>query len=242
MTEEQQSTLNENEPAMSPSGSASGSGGTSNKMLVGGIVVVVIIVIIAMAAWLTNTEAAVAVVNGEEISQKEYDLHLRSLEQVYRAQGQEVSDAQRKQLLDSMIDRTLILQYARENGITITDEQIEEEYEQFKAQFNQEDGYEAFLTENSLTDEQFRDDVETQLIVQTVLDTQLEAAGIDQVSDAQIEARYNELVAGGEGQDVPALEEVAPQVRAQIQQEWQSRVFTSFVTELREDAEIEVLI
>ncbi|MEX0672682.1 MAG: SurA N-terminal domain-containing protein [Candidatus Paceibacterota bacterium] len=231
--------------------SAPTNSGGANKMLIGGIVVVVIAAIIGAAMWFlggdmsTNADpsAAVAVVNGEEITRAEYDAQLQNVEQSFQAQGQTVTDEIRQQLLNSLIERELIVQYAQENNITASSEDVDEQYERFSSQFGDEEEFNSFLESQSVTEAEVREDIEKQLVVQAVLEAQAEGAGLGEVSDEDVQARYDELVAGtGEGQEAPELSEVEPQVRAQLEQEQQGEVYEAFVAELRQDADIEVLL
>ncbi|MEX0930529.1 MAG: SurA N-terminal domain-containing protein [Candidatus Paceibacterota bacterium] len=226
-------------------------GGASNKVLVGGIVVVVIIVVIAMAAWLLDIDtpmngidnsAAVATVNGEEITEQEYELQLENMRQLYESQGRELEEKDRSQLLDSLVDRELILQYAQETNVTVSESEVDEQFNEFREQFAEEEQFDAFLEDRSLTQAQIREDIKTQIIVQEVLEAQWKAANRGVVTDEEVEARYDELVSASGDGEAPPLEDVASQIRAQMVQEQRAEVYSAFIAELHENAEVEILI
>ena len=71
----------------------------------------------------TDKEEIAAVVNGEEITQEELDLAYSSLPQPY------ASLISKEDLLEQLIDKKLLLQEAKETGITVSEEELAKQME-----------------------------------------------------------------------------------------------------------------
>src|SRR3990167_9630582 len=112
------------------------------KKLIVAIVVLALLGGIGYVA-LTNApspdEGLAARVNGEEVKKTLLEERFERAKPSYEEQGIALADQEittiRQQLLDDLISETLLFQYAREQGITATEEMIENEYQQIVLQF-----------------------------------------------------------------------------------------------------------
>jgi len=213
--------------------------------------IIIILVAAAVAFVLTGDKdpvngifssgQAVAMVNGEKVLQSEFDLRLGQLENTFTQQGQELSEedlAQAKSdILENLINETLILQAAKDSGITATDEQVEDVYTtQVLPQFADEDALTAQLSEVGLTVSKVKKNISQQLVIQAYVLENLKE-GEANVSDEEIQALYDK--ANTEVEGLPALEEVQTQIVSQLQQEKFGQAVQRIIEELRANAEIE---
>jgi SurA-like protein len=90
-------------------------------------------------------EPVVAIVNGEAV--KRGQLVTRLLEYY----GQEA--------LDQMVNRALLLQAAKQQGVSMTEQEADKELEKVRSGFKQAEEFQAFLTRNNLTEKQLRDEL-----------------------------------------------------------------------------------
>jgi len=103
------------------------------------------IVLAVVATVVGCGNSPVAVVDGVKITEKEFTDRLVSMA------GHDV--------LRDMIDRELIRQAAADAGVEITAEQLDQEIEQAKEQFDSEEQFNQWLASRNLTQEQWRDHV-----------------------------------------------------------------------------------
>lgn len=211
-----------------------------------------------------NSNSAVAEVNGEEITQEELNQQanvnqlLQQLSQVDQQlvqilansdAGSNVLEEYQKEQLDSIIDNVLLKQQAEEKGISLSDEEKEEIYQKQKA---------AILEQNQMDEEQFASALEKQgfeneeaykqqflnnpqLKVNKLIEEEV-AADLE-VSEDELKEAYEEnkdAFAQGEG-DV-SFEELKPQLKQMLKQQKRSQKVNEYLSNLREDAEIEKMI
>ncbi|MFQ5592921.1 MAG: peptidylprolyl isomerase [Anaerolineae bacterium] len=85
--------------------------------------------------------------------------------------GQARLQALRDQVLDQLIDQTLITQAAEQMDLSVSDEELEESISNIKATLASDDAFAESLAANNLTEEQFRDLQRQQLLSRKVMDT-----------------------------------------------------------------------
>jgi len=81
-----------------------------------------------------------AVVNGEVISTKHFERELRRVRQQMADRGRVLSDSElaavRKELLEALINRELLLQESRRQNMTVTDAEVEAQLQGLKKRFH----------------------------------------------------------------------------------------------------------
>ncbi|MGC9311567.1 MAG: peptidylprolyl isomerase [Sediminispirochaetaceae bacterium] len=102
-----------------------------------------------------------ATVNGEPISQDDFEKLLGFLRFQYMQQGMQIQGPQLEQLkqavLESLIDDELMYQIALEEGYTPSEEEIENAVESTKGQFENEEAYQNALKQEGMNEEQLRE-------------------------------------------------------------------------------------
>lgn len=140
----------------------------------------------------------VAVVNGEEISQEEFDRYFTQVKAYAErvgatfegAKGEEQLANLKKDALDNMVDEILIMQSGKKEGIEVTDKEIDDYLEQqVKSSFENDEQYKEWLDSMEMTEEEFREKVNYQLTGQKLFDKITEKIT---VSDEETKKIYEE--------------------------------------------------
>lgn len=183
----------------------------------------------------------VATVNGEGIEKRMFDTRF---EQTKTAQGiteenAEQSEALRQQVLDSMINETLLVQYGQEQGLEVSQEEIDTNYQQIAGQFENEQEFESQLSAQGVTPEDIRMVISQDLILQQVVEKQAADHNV-QVSEEEVRQVYDDA-ANEEGAELPAFEEVRGQIEQFVRQQKVSQLMQDLIAQLRADASIEIV-
>jgi len=184
----------------------------------------------------TDPNEIIASVNGVNLVRKDLDSLIDG--QLLPTAPAEERAALQDQALEFMVNQELLYQYASKE-VTITDEQIQAEVDSIKGQFADEETFAAKLVEFKTNIEELQNNISHQLTLEQ-FSTDFNEAHPVSVSDADIQARYDEVASTNEG--VPPLEEVKVEVQAQIEQERQQEELFKLIQELRKDANIQLMI
>jgi len=117
-------------------------------------------------------EDAVAVVNGEIITQEELDADLFLVKKQYAELTQadeEKLAAIKREILESLIAHEVLYQESRKKGIEVEETAVDEQVAHIKKQFQEQGGFENMLKEMNITEErlkvQFREGIAIQRLV-----------------------------------------------------------------------------
>ncbi|MEX0918311.1 MAG: SurA N-terminal domain-containing protein [Candidatus Paceibacterota bacterium] len=188
-----------------------------------------------------NTDGAVATVNGEEISREAYNNATTQLRTAAQAQGATLTDVQlRDQVLNSLINNRLLVQAARDAGVSASETEIQAEYELVVENAGGAEAFSQQLEALDITDAEVRTELSEQLTVNSFLLASINSEGNVTVSDEEVTAFYTDLTANNE--DVPPLEEIRTQIEEQVRFQKQQQAIAGLVETLRANAEIEILI
>ena len=112
----------------------------------------------------------------------------------YAAQGAPVTDEQRAELekavLDQLVERKLLLAAAKDEGIELEKDLIENELEAIRGQFPDEEGFAQALSERGYTVESFKNEMGEIMLIQKFLEDVI-AASVT-LTDEDLETFYNE--------------------------------------------------
>ena len=213
------------------------------------ISLIIVILLIAGAVYFSklpsgvtgsNDKTVVATVNGEEIEQSIIDDRFAQIKDSIEAQGTDATNeaiiAQiQGEILEEIITSTLLKQKAKEAGISSSAEEIDAELQKIKEQIGDEETFKTELEKAGLTEKILKENIEDQLTIQKYLDQSIDTSAIE-VTEEEIAKVYND--AAETNTNLPELETVSEQIRAQIQSTKQQELVNAFVDELRADAEI----
>jgi parvulin-like peptidyl-prolyl isomerase len=142
----------------------------------------------------------------------------------------------RKEALDSMIDRMLILEEARKfNIVTVTDEEVDKAFESIKKGFPSETEFEEALKKDEITDDELKDNLRDQILAVKYVDRRIKffiRVGLDE------QKKYyedNKDKFGGKGFD-----EVHEQIYDLLVEKETDRKLEEYIKELRSKAKITI--
>ncbi|NBD74372.1 hypothetical protein GVX82_05025 [Patescibacteria group bacterium] len=195
----------------------------------------------------TASSEVIARVNGEPITQGEFDQQMQQAESFISSMG-DADPAQveqvRAQLEDSIVDdlinAELLYQEAVAQGFEAGPEAVEGEVQATQEQMGSAEQFSAQLATLGLTEEGFRDLIARQVTIDDYLSAE---AGIDEieVTEEEVQTFYDDAVANFEGEP-PSLEEARPQIEQQLINEKSQEIVQALIEELRSEAEVEVLL
>jgi len=131
-------------------------------------------------------------VNKGSVSKKRLNAEMTRLELSQpgifdEANGGIDKDMVRSQKLDELINQELLLQKAKDEGISVTDEDIQSEFDALKAQFGDE--FKTVLKDAGYTESELRESIMYQLMLTGLLDSLVPR---DSITDAQVKAYYDD--------------------------------------------------
>lgn len=119
-----------------------------------------------------DPSSVIAVVNGQEITQGDFDNYYGMIKTGYESQaGKKLNDKQDKELIEELKEtafedlvlQTVVKQDAEKRDIKISDEKVEEDLEAFKNRFSEE-SYNTFLEQMGMSE----DDVKEQIKLENI--------------------------------------------------------------------------
>lgn len=186
---------------------------------------------------------ALACVNGIAITQEKYDSSYEGYTRSLAAQGIDPNDQQystiiREQVIDGLINTTLLLSAAESAGVTLEDGAVETEYETIAGQFTDQAAMEAQMQALGVTEEEIKADIREQLLIRAYLDTQIPEENV-LVSDQEIQTFYDQNTAGLAEEEKPPLADVSAAIEAQLAQQKELAEAELVIESLKENATIE---
>ncbi|MBO8127752.1 MAG: SurA N-terminal domain-containing protein [Peptococcaceae bacterium] len=199
----------------------------------------VVLVLSVLAAGCANTGDPVAVVNGEEISSKTFEEELAAAKDYYKQMGTDLDAEENKeqlaevkeQVLDQLIDRTLLEQKIEEEGIEVSKEEVDGEISKIEEQVGGKEELDKILKEHNLNVDQLRSDIEYQLALE-----KLAKSRVDPVSEEEIQELYDQYAQNMENPE--SLENMRGEIEQFLVQQQREKVLIELVQELRDNAEI----
>ncbi len=136
----------------------------------------------------------VAVVNGEKIPRPELEQKVNFVKQRYASQGQQLGQEQlsamKKDIAQSLVEKTLLYQKSRELGIQVDPEQVSSQMEQFKNQFPDEKQYEQQLSGLGYTEDSLRSEIEENMAIQQLIEKEI--ASTISITEEDLKSYYEE--------------------------------------------------
>jgi hypothetical protein len=186
----------------------------------------------------------VATVNGRIILQSDWDAAIRYAAFIDGRSLQQISSAERKAALDSLIDQELLkeqmpsteVQHANDEEVT----QRVEEIRQQSGKAQDEQGWRSLLARYGLTEEELRQEVALQLDLTRLVDVRLRP-GVD-IDGQSIERYYNQELLPQlrqSGAKEVSLAEVSPKIKELLTQQKVNQLLVAWLQNLRSGSEIQ---
>jgi foldase protein PrsA len=175
-----------------------------NKGLLMVAAVVLVAVVSGCGIIRKNPEAvknsAVAEVNGyvitKEVFDKNFDLYRTTYESQYGTDiwnqdidGKKFIDVVKEQVVEKLISDRLVLEDAKDKGIDVTDEEVEQEVKSIKDYFEDEQKFLDFIATQNLSEEEFTEETRRNLIIMKYREKVVESVA---VSEEDIKKYYDE--------------------------------------------------
>lgn len=179
-----------------------------------------------------DNEKVVATVNGEDIVGKTYNLVYSQLKLHAGAFDQDMDiDEIKKATMESLIDRQLLFQQAKEEGIEITDEVVNSEFETIKTESSE--ALDTLLEQYQITEDGFKDQLKFELTLNEYLAKTIEVS----VTDEELEERYEKAKEGNDS--IPEFDEIKDQLKKQLLQQKTDEELQAKIDKAKEKSEIE---
>ncbi len=156
------------------------------------IVAALALVVLTTGACTRVSENGVAaIVNGYQITDEELDRYYQSQVQDQSAPpSEDQARMMRISILSEIIDRQILLHRAEELGLTAVDEEVNQRLEEYRAPFDDEDGFLASLRDRGMSLEDLRTEIRRNLTIDKLFNRQV--ASRIKISDAEMRAYYEE--------------------------------------------------
>lgn len=186
----------------------------------------------------------VAVVNGEEITQSRLDFQINQLataQQIPPLNGSPEEQLElQKTVLEQMIVERLLLEDAERQGISVSNESVDEQFSLVIEQIDlDEEAFLQLLSEQGMTVEGLRRSLHDQLVLEAYFD-KLATDNNVSVSDEEVRAVFDAQTEGQETQI--QFEDVSSQIRQQLEQQRIADLLPEIVERLKAESDIEILI
>lgn len=160
--------------------------------LIVGIICVVLIVSSSAANNESKSNDVIAVVNGTFLSRADFDREMNRvmMQIIQRGRSPESFNATQleKEVLESMINRELLIQESRTKNIQVTEKEINDYYEKVRSQYSTEDEFKKALADMNLSEADIRNKIKDEIVFQRFIDTQFVQKVT--ISDKELEDFY----------------------------------------------------
>jgi len=186
-----------------------------------------------------KSSEVVATVNGEEILKADYETELENTKNMYTQQGMnldDLDDEMKEQVelsvLNQLVNTKLVLQSAKEDGITVEQNELDSEMDAIKSQFEDDAKYEEKLKENKITEKELKVQVENQLTITKYLDSTI---GKIEVTEDEVTGKYEEYKKALESQkqEPEDFKTIKPQLEQQVTAEKKNEKVNKLIEDLR---------
>ena len=197
---------------------------------------------------LSGIPDVVAEVNGEEVTKEEfvplYEAAFQQAAAQAQTSGQAPDEEQiKKQTADDLVSTELLSQEAESRGIEVSDDEIDAALEDLAKQNQMASADELLkaIEENGMSEDQARDQVETQVLVEQLVEDE---DGSTTPSEKELRALYakakKQAAAQQGGQKIPPYAQVRDQIAEQATTEQVGKVAQALLEDLRKDADITI--
>ena len=193
-----------------------------------------------------NLPEVVARVNGVAITREELLRQLAQTKAFLASMGPQGApqdeEVLRGAVMDDLINGELLYQAAADSGVSVTDEEVAQEFENAKASMASEEDFQSQLSSLGHTEETFRLSLRKQMTINRYLTDKVQFSDIT-VPEEESRALYQQFFSQSEGNaDVPSFEEVKPQIENELRNQKARTKVQEIIDTLRQEAKIETLL
>lgn len=186
----------------------------------------------------------VAIVNNEGIALEEFERQLEQVEASYTQQGVPIPQGDaltqlRQQVLQQLVQRTLVIQESDARSITATDEEIDAYYQSTLASFPDEETFKQALEREGLDQGELETLIAENIKVEKLLTAVLTEAQIPEPTEEELQELYDTV---SQQQELPPFEEIREALVLELQDRRENAVLQSFIEELEGRSNIQILV
>ena len=136
-------------------------------------------------------DGVAAIVNGYRITDEELERYYQSqLQDQSAPPSEDQAQMMRLSILSEIIDRQILLHRAEELGLTAVDEDVNQRLQEYRAPFDDEDGFLASLRDRGMSREDLRTEIRRNLTIDKLFNRQV--ASRIKITDAEMRAYFEE--------------------------------------------------
>lgn len=193
-----------------------------------------------------KAKAPAAKVNGVVIPNSDFDSGVKQLQEMAKMQGVDVADEKvlgelKTQAIETLVNGELLRQSAIEEGIEVDKEAVDARFNEISEGVGGKEELDKKMAEFDITEESLRRDIENEILIQDLFDKKANKDAIE-VSETEIADLYKQITASASGKDVPTLADMREDIVAELRNRKQQEQITTYIEELKDKAEIEILI
>ena len=204
-----------------------------------------------MACSLINipaTEAAdqddkVAVVNGAVISQEEFDIEMKPVQEAIEASGNSLSDVEmaaiKIKVLENIIKYELLYQECQKEGVEIGEEEINKRVDKEKSQFSSDEEFRQRLEELGKDEESLRSQLKRTLSIQRLINQKFKPTITDNEAKKYYNSNSDEFK---EGERTIPFDEAKAGIIRTLGTQKIADSYNEFYAEVRDKADVDVFL
>ena len=196
-----------------------------------------------LEAMKVEEDKVVATVDGKEIKGKDYNSMLVQTQLRYTMSGKDPSDEEvsksiEEEVMDNLIGQELLLQKAKDEGFSASEEEVQTELEQIKAQFSTEAELNEALKAQGMT----LDKLESQYADIVVVDKFVnEKIGKPEVTEEEMKSFYDDQFQK-DAENPPPFDEMKDRIKDYLVETKTQEKVQEMKEELKQKAEIEEML
>ncbi len=186
----------------------------------------------------------VAVINGKKIYEKELSESIALIEENVAGQGIDPREASvqteiKKQAIEILLNNALLLTAASDVGIEVTPEDIDTKYQELVKQVGTVEELSKRMEEIGLTEKKLRENISDRILADRYIES---VTDIETLTVTEEEVQEFIKALGEGGSELPPLEEIRPQIEAQILSQKQQQLVSDLIAKLKTEATIDIRI
>lgn len=189
-----------------------------------------------------SNSSLVAVVGGEKITKKDLSDRVEKNKEVFKQQGVDLSDEKvlekiNKQTLDEMINEKVLLQNAKKEGITASDDEVSVAYDNLVSKFKSKDDFNKELSALSFTEKSLKENINKQIVLKRYVEKNTDIKNITATKE-EIRNLYNSYKTNQK--DMPNFEEIEKQLENEVKQQKIRVMVEAFIEKIKKETEIKI--
>jgi len=207
------------------------------------------LITVTLAACGGETDEPIAIINEEEIMESEWQEQVDFMVSMYEQQGIDFDGEQgemfleqiEEQALESLIQERILIQAAEDEGLAVTDEEVDEAFEEQRDFFESDEAFFDALEAAGYTEDSFREVIRTELTVENYFDEHLEEVDVDEEDLEEMYETRKEYYEE-QGEEIPDFDEMKEDLEEEYIMGKEQEQMQEIYDELYEESDVERLL